>query len=111
MLVELAPTGSAIFLGTVKFGIRKAGSPTSSHHCQRLGREYRITYDSGHAKEFLVHKGNGNKQRFKQAESGLFYLDVTEEADAAGTVLVNTVDNNKYKYINAAYKQAVTVCL
>jgi hypothetical protein len=68
--------------------------------------KYRISYDSAHSKQFIAHKGNGVEWRFKQAPSGLFYLHVTEENENDGTVLVNTVEENKNRYINAVYKQA-----
>jgi hypothetical protein len=78
----------------------------------RVEEKYRITYDSAEEKQFIVHKENGAKRRFKQAKSCLFYLDVTDASnntdgtEGVGTVLVNTVAANKTKYTNAVYKQA-----
>jgi hypothetical protein len=73
----------------------------------RVESKYRITYDSDHGKQFVIHKAGGMVRRFKQSESGLFYMDTKEaEQEKDGTVLVNTVDENKKKYTNAAYKQA-----
>jgi hypothetical protein len=67
----------------------------------------RVTYDSASSKQFIIHKGNGVVHRFKQSRSGLFYLDAKETSeDEVGTMLINTVDDNKNKYANAAYKQA-----
>jgi hypothetical protein len=44
-------------------------------------RDYRVTtYDSAHEKAFVVHKEGGDERRFRQAENGLFYLDVTAQA-------------------------------
>jgi hypothetical protein len=48
---------------------------------------------------------DGTQRRFKQSDKGLFYLDVT--AERSGTVLVNTVADNKIKYTNRDYKQAM----
>jgi hypothetical protein len=71
---------------------------------------YRITYDSAECKQFIVHKGDDVERRFKQADSGLFYLDAKEDSEETeGTVLVNTVAANKTKYTNAVYKQATLV--
>jgi hypothetical protein len=41
----------------------------------RVESKYRITYDSDHGKQFVVHKAGGMVRRFKQSESGLFYMD------------------------------------
>jgi hypothetical protein len=72
----------------------------------KVEEKYRVTYDSMDSKQFLVHKGNGVVRKFKQSKNGLFYLDAKEPNDEIGTVLVNTVADNKIKYTNAAYKQA-----
>lgn len=77
----------------------------------QVEKKYRITYDSSNSKQFIVHKGNGVERKFKQSENGLFYLDAREAnedvmVDMPGTVLVNTVEDNKTKYTNAEYKQA-----
>jgi hypothetical protein len=83
----------------------------------RVEKKYRVTYDSTVSKQFIVHKKDGGVRRFKQSKNGLFYLDAMEAQDETdntetkvdcegGTVLFNTVDENKIKYTNAAYKQA-----
>jgi hypothetical protein len=74
----------------------------------KVEAKYRITYDSKHGKQFVVHKEDGTMRQFKQSDNGLFYMDAKEliEEEEDGTVLVNTVDENKKKYTNAAYKQA-----
>jgi hypothetical protein len=43
-------------------------------------KDYRVTYDSANEKAFVVHKEGGDERRFRQAENGLFYLDVTAQA-------------------------------
>jgi hypothetical protein len=65
-----------------------------------------ITYDSHAGKQFVIHKEDRRKKYFKKAKNGLYYLDVTETDESLGTVLVNTVEDNKFKYTNRAYKQA-----
>jgi hypothetical protein len=63
-----------------------------------------VTYDSAVSKAFIVHKNDGSKRRFQQATSGLFYMD-TEQT--SGTVLVNTVEENKSKYTERNYQWAL----
>jgi hypothetical protein len=70
----------------------------------KVEEKYRITYDSEKKKQFVVHKGGGEKRYFKQAKNGLFYLDASE---ATGTVLVTTVEDKKSSYMNRSYKQAI----
>jgi hypothetical protein len=43
----------------------------------KVEEKYRITYDSAAEKQFVVHKGGGEKRYFKQAKNGLFYLDAS----------------------------------
>jgi hypothetical protein len=64
--------------------------------------KYRITYDSADEKQFIVHKDDGEKRCLKKA-NGLFYLNARE---TSGTVLVNTVEDNKSRYTNRDYTQA-----
>jgi hypothetical protein len=74
----------------------------------KVEEKYRITYDSADSKQFIVHKENGSVRKFTQSASGLFYLDARKaKKEKDGTVLVNTVEDNKTKYTNAVYKQAV----
>jgi hypothetical protein len=56
------------------------------------------------SKAFIVHKNDGSERRFQQANSGLFYMD-TEQT--SGTVLVNTVEENKSKYTERDYQRAL----
>jgi hypothetical protein len=70
----------------------------------QVEKKHRVTYDSSAEKAFIVHKEDGSERRFKQAKSGLFYLDTTKEV---GTVLVNTVDDNKSRYTNRDYQRAL----
>jgi hypothetical protein len=68
-------------------------------------KHHRVTYDSAAEKSFIVHNEIGYERRFKQSQKGLFYLDVA--TNKSGTVLVNTVADNKIKYNNREYKQAM----
>ena len=68
-------------------------------------KHYRITYDSANGEGFIVHKSDGTQRLFKESEKGLFYLD-TSEGGLKGTVLINTVQENKSKYTTRDYQQA-----
>ena len=54
----------------------------------------------------MVHKMNGVVKRFRDSEIGLYYLGTTKEKHVA-TTLINTVEDNKSKYINADYIKAL----
>jgi hypothetical protein len=68
-------------------------------------KHHRVTYDSRAEKNFVVHKKDGTQRRFQQSAKGLFFLDV--KAEKSGTVLVNTVADNKNRYTDRDYKQAM----
>jgi hypothetical protein len=61
-----------------------------------------VTYDSTDGNAFVVHKGDGTTHTFKQSVRGLYFMD-TEQT---GTLLVNTVAENKSKYTNRDYSMA-----
>ncbi len=61
-------------------------------------KHYRVTFDSKNGNGFIVHKDNGTQHCFKESQRGLFYLD-TSETMHGGTVLVNTVQENKSNYL------------
>ena len=65
--------------------------------------KYRVTYDSKGGNVYKLYKLNGTTANFVQSKPGLYYLDVQNHA----TVLVNTVDDNKTRYSNNAYSQAL----
>lgn len=69
----------------------------------KVKQKYCITFDSAEGNIFKVHKLNGKTCDFIQSGTGLYYLDTNR----SGTVLVNTVDDNKTKYTNADYSRAV----
>jgi hypothetical protein len=69
-----------------------------------IEKYHQVTYDSKAEKAFIVHKGDGDKRRFKQSNTGLFYLDTAEKA---GAVLINTVAGKKASYTNRNQKQAL----
>ena len=63
-----------------------------------------MTYNSAASKAFVVHKNDGSERRFEQAKSRLFDLDTEQNS---GTVLVNTVEENKARYTNRDYQRAL----
>ena len=67
-------------------------------------KKHRVTYDRAASKAFVVHKSDGSERRFEQAKSGLFYMDAEQNS---GTVLVNTVEENKYKYTEHDYQRVL----
>jgi hypothetical protein len=68
-------------------------------------RGHRVTYDSSKANEFHVHKADGTIRVFKESPRGLYYSDTSIRE--ASTLLVNTVDHNKFKYTKRDYSRAV----
>jgi hypothetical protein len=69
----------------------------------KVKSKFKVTYDSSDGNKFMVHKPNGHKLEFIESDSGLFYFDTTEDG---GTMLVNTVAQNKTKYTNIDYSRA-----
>jgi hypothetical protein len=69
----------------------------------KVKERYRMTYDSTNGNAFVVHKGNGTSHTFQQSPRGLFYMDTA----TTGTLLVNTVAENKTSYTNRDYLKAV----
>ena len=70
----------------------------------QVEKKHHVTYDSAASKAFVVHKSDGSERRFEQAKSGLFYMDAEQ---TSGIVLVKTVEENKYKYIERDYQRAL----
>ena len=68
---------------------------------------YRVTYDSEGGNKFTVDKLDGTSRVFNESERGLFFLDASDPVSTAGTVMINTVANNKVGYTNRAYARAV----
>jgi hypothetical protein len=64
-----------------------------------------VTYDSNGGNKFLVSKPDGSSQVFHKSERGLYFLDT--RANVTGTVMINTVADNKNGYTNRAYTRAV----
>jgi hypothetical protein len=54
----------------------------------------------------MVTKKDGTVRTFKQSTMGLYYLE-TMQPEGKGAVLINTVNDNQYKYSPKAYSQAV----
>jgi hypothetical protein len=69
----------------------------------RVKKNHRITYDSEAGNQFTVHKKDGSARVFKESDTGLYYMDAAQP----GLLLVNTVADNKAKYTNRDYSQAV----
>jgi hypothetical protein len=70
---------------------------------KRVKEKYLVTYNSQEGNAFVVHKNDGTKRTFQQSERGLFYMDTAR----TGTLLVNTVAQNKAKYTTRDYSRAV----
>ena len=70
----------------------------------QVEKKHHVTYNSAALEAIVVHKSDGSERRFEQAKSGLFYMD-TEQT--SGTVLVNTVEENKSKYTERDYQRAL----
>ena len=66
---------------------------------------YHVTYDSNGGNKFLVSKPDGSSRAFHESERGLYFLDT--RANGTGTVMINTVADNKNAYANRAYTRAV----
>ena len=70
---------------------------------------FRITYDSAmdtYSNTFVVHKKDGNQQKFVQLTWGLYYCDVSDNSKKNYFALVNTIANNKKHYSKKAVKKA-----
>jgi Reverse transcriptase (RNA-dependent DNA polymerase)/Zinc knuckle len=65
---------------------------------------YTITYSSKVGNVFNVIKNDGSVQVFRQSDKGLYFLNTNDTEDIA---LVNTVNDNQYKYSTKSYSQAV----
>ena len=63
---------------------------------RNVKRRWRVTYDSLDGRGFVVTKEDGSVQEYRESENGLHYTDT------GATVLVNTVEENKARYTNAA---------
>jgi hypothetical protein len=68
----------------------------------RVKEKHRVTFDSDGENQFVVHKSDGTTRCFKQSRRGLYFL----EANNTSTVLVNTVEDNKSRYMNRDYSKA-----
>ena len=68
-----------------------------------------ITYDSAmgtDANTFVVHKKDGNQQKFVQSTRGLYYCDVSDNSKKSAFALVNTAANNEKNYSKKDVKKA-----
>jgi hypothetical protein len=73
---------------------------------KHVKEKYLVTYNSRDKNAFVVHKDDGTTRTFKQSERRLFYMDTAK----TGTLLVNTVAQNKASYTNRNYSRAVLAC-
>ena len=62
-----------------------------------------MSYDSTGENKFHIYLPKGEVRSFTQCERGLFYSEMAAEE----TVLLNTVDHNKYKYSKRDYSRAL----
>ena len=70
---------------------------------KKVKEKYQVTFDSENGNTFVVHKKDGSVRNFTQSERGLYYMDTAKES---GTMLVNTVAENKSKYTTRDYARA-----
>jgi hypothetical protein len=69
----------------------------------RVKDKHRVTFDSAGDNKFVVHKTGGTTQSFLKSRRGLYFMNTA----TTSTTLVNTVDNNKTRYTNRNYSQAL----
>ena len=63
-----------------------------------------MTYDSQDGNEFHVRKHDGSVRVFQESDHGLYFMDT--DTTPEGTILVNTVADNRSKYNNRDYSGA-----
>ena len=66
---------------------------------KRVTEKYHVAFDSENGGSFIVTKPDGTMFEFKQSPGGLYFLDM----DTKGTIMVNTVAENKGNYTNDDY--------
>jgi hypothetical protein len=67
----------------------------------RVKEKHRVTFDSSDKNQFVIHKSDGTTRCFKESCCGLYYL----KTGASLIVVVNTVADNKTRYMNCNYSQ------
>ena len=72
-----------------------------------MAEKYRVSYNSTSEKKNLVYLPRGEVRSFRQCNRGLFYSDM---AAGQGTVLLNTVDQNKSNYSERDYTRSLLEC-
>jgi hypothetical protein len=70
---------------------------------KRVSRKYDVQYVSGKTPKFMVTKPNGEVFEFIESEDGLHYM----ESKKSGTVMINTVADNRSNYTNQDYLNAI----
>jgi hypothetical protein len=66
--------------------------------------QHRVTFDSENGNRFVIHKKDGSTRDFQQSKKGLYYIDTSASAVA---LTINTVDDNKSRYMNCDYSRAL----
>ena len=82
------------------------GAITNILSLSSVQERYRVSYDSHQGNTFNVHLDDGRIMRFKQAMSGLHYLDTAEQE--VGWTFVTTVADKKARYSHGDYLRAVS---
>ncbi len=72
----------------------------------RVKDKHRVTFDSAGGNKFVVHKTDGTTRSFLKSRRGLYFMNTA----TTSTTLVNTVDNNKTRYMNRDYSRALLAC-
>jgi hypothetical protein len=67
--------------------------------------KYHVTFNSKHGGSFIVTKPDGTIFEFRQSNHSLYFLDINETR--TGTVMVNTIADNKGNYTNDDYLRAL----
>lgn len=70
---------------------------------KRVSEKYHVSFDSNRGSSFVVTKPDGKVFEFKQSTGGLYFHDTSTTA----VVMVTTVSENKSRYTNEHYLNAV----
>ena len=70
---------------------------------KKVKAKYHVVYDSNSNSSFVVTKLDGTVFIFEELDDGLHYLDTSPAKPQQGTVMVNTVAENKTRYTHDDY--------
>lgn len=87
--------------GTVLY--KNPNSSANTLSPKRVSQKYHVAFDSKNGTSFLVTKPDDKTFKFKQSAEGLYYHDTSKTV----VVMVDTVSDNKGRYTNEDYSNAV----